>query len=177
MDQYVNNTFSSLFKTTVGADIFVKDVTIGDKQVILQLWDTAGQERFRSLGATFYRGADACVLVYDVTQSATFEHLETWLEEFKKQAGLQPGRFPYVVVGNKVDLEEARSISLHQGTAWAKQHDMAHFEASAKQATNVREAFQYIAEYVLSDPDRAADQSVSSILDPAVPIKPDSGCC
>ena len=53
--------------------------------VPLQIWDTAGQERFQSLGAAFYRGADCCILVYDVTKIQSFEHLERWKAEFLAQ--------------------------------------------------------------------------------------------
>lgn len=52
-----------------------------------QIWDTAGQERFQSLGVAFYRGADACVLVFDVNEAKTFESLETWKREFLLQVG------------------------------------------------------------------------------------------
>ena len=47
-----------------------------------QIWDTAGQERFQSLGVAFYRGADCCVLVFDVTVAKTFETLDSWRDEF-----------------------------------------------------------------------------------------------
>ena len=47
-----------------------------------QIWDTAGQERFQSLGVAFYRGADCCVLVYDVNAQKTFENLDNWRDEF-----------------------------------------------------------------------------------------------
>ncbi len=47
-----------------------------------QIWDTAGQERFQSLGVAFYRGADCCVLVYDVNSQKTFENLDNWRDEF-----------------------------------------------------------------------------------------------
>lgn len=47
-----------------------------------QIWDTAGQERFQSLGVAFYRGADCCVLVYDVNTQKTFENLDNWRDEF-----------------------------------------------------------------------------------------------
>lgn len=52
-----------------------------------QIWDTAGQERFQSLGVAFYRGADCCVLVYDVNVQKTFENLDNWRDEFLIQAG------------------------------------------------------------------------------------------
>jgi Ras-related protein Rab-7A len=47
-----------------------------------QIWDTAGQERFQSLGVAFYRGADCCVLVYDVNSQKTFDNLDNWRDEF-----------------------------------------------------------------------------------------------
>ena len=72
----------------------------------VQIWDTAGQERFQSLGVAFYRGADCCILVCDVTASNTFRSLDSWRDEFLIQASPRdPEHFPFVVIGNKVDLE------------------------------------------------------------------------
>ena len=51
---------------------------VDDRLVTMQIWDTAGQERFQSLGVAFYRGADCCVLVYDVTAPGTFKSLDSW---------------------------------------------------------------------------------------------------
>jgi GTPase SAR1 family protein len=74
-----------------------------------QLWDTAGQERFQSLGVAFYRGADCCVLVYDVNSSKSFETLDSWRDEFLIQASPHdPENFPFVVLGNKIDVEEGK---------------------------------------------------------------------
>lgn len=82
MNQYVNNKFSEQYKATIGADFCTKDVTIDDKLVTLQIWDTAGQERFQSLGVAFFRGADACILVYDMTNPKSFESLDKWRKDF-----------------------------------------------------------------------------------------------
>lgn len=71
-----------------------------------QIWDTAGQERFQSLGVAFYRGADCCVLVFDVSAPNTFKSLDSWRDEFLIQASPRdPENFPFVLVGNKVDLD------------------------------------------------------------------------
>ncbi len=76
-----------------------------------QIWDTAGQERFQSLGVAFYRGADCCVVVFDVTAPNTFKTLDSWRDEFLIQASPRdPENFPFVVLGNKVDLEN-RAVS------------------------------------------------------------------
>ncbi len=108
-----------------------------------QIWDTAGQERFQSLGVAFYRGADCCVLVYDVNVMKSFDNLDNWREEFLIQASSSvktcfycvgsvfmlggslniffgtvffgqaspsdPENFPFVVLGNKVDVDSGNS--------------------------------------------------------------------
>jgi GTPase SAR1 family protein len=79
--------------------------------LIQQLWDTAGQERFQSLGVAFYRGADCCVLVYDVNNSKSFDALDSWRDEFLIQASPRdPDNFPFVVLGNKIDVEESKRV-------------------------------------------------------------------
>lgn len=112
-------------------------VALPDHCYCLQIWDTAGQERFQSLGVAFYRGADCCVLVYDVNAQKTFDNLENWRDEFLSQVesatflakqdvpstklhatycnvSLQANptdreHFPFVLLGNKVDQEGGRT--------------------------------------------------------------------
>ncbi|CAN0254083.1 unnamed protein product [Ectocarpus fasciculatus] len=86
-----------------------------------QIWDTAGQERFQSLGVAFYRGAEACVLVYDITNPKSFEQLDSWREEFLHQAApMDPDNFPFVLIGNKVDRESERRVSRQRALQWCK---------------------------------------------------------
>ena len=56
-----------------------------NESILFQIWDTAGQEKFRSLGGAFYRGADCCVLVYDITNKKSFDNIESWITEFLNQ--------------------------------------------------------------------------------------------
>lgn len=75
-----------------------------------------GQERFQSLGVAFYRGADCCVLVFDTTAPNTFKNLDSWRDEFLIQASPRnPEHFPFVVLGNKIDLENraVRSVEIN----------------------------------------------------------------
>lgn len=82
---------------------------------VVQIWDTAGQERFQSLGVAFYRGADCCVLVFDVTAPNTFKTLDSWRDEFLIQASPRdPENFPFVVLGNKIDLENRQVVPGHR---------------------------------------------------------------
>ncbi|KAJ6996705.1 ras-related protein Rab7 isoform X1 [Populus alba x Populus x berolinensis] len=110
MNQYVYKKFSQQYKATIGADFVTKEVQIDDKLVTLQIWDTAGQERFQSLGSAFYRGADCCVLVYDVNIQKSFEILNNWHKEFVKQADpVDPEAFPFILFGNKIDVDGGSS--------------------------------------------------------------------
>lgn len=118
----------------------------------LQLWDTAGQERFQSLGVAFYRGADCCVLVYDVNSSKSFETLDSWRDEFLIQASPHDvENFPFVVLGNKIDCEESkRMVSQKRAMNWCQSKgNIPYFETSAKEAINVEQAFQTIAKNAL----------------------------
>ena len=110
----MNKKFSASYKATIGADFLTKEVLVDDRLVTMQvdqpsdiygghrlrvgkLWDTAGQERFQSLGVAFYRGADCCVLVYDVNNSKSFDTLDSWRDEFLIQASPRdPENFPFV---------------------------------------------------------------------------------
>ncbi|GMH69755.1 hypothetical protein TL16_g05233 [Triparma laevis f. inornata] len=85
MNQYVSKRFTSQYKATIGADFLTKEIMVDDKLVTLQIWDTAGQERFQSLGVAFYRGADACMLTYDITNPKSFDSLDSWRQEFLVQ--------------------------------------------------------------------------------------------
>jgi len=145
MNQYVNNKFSSQYKATIGADFLTKEVMVDDKLVTMQIWDTAGQERFQSLGVAFYRGADACVLVYDVSNKKSFDSLAGWKDEFLQQCAPQdPDKFPFVILGNKCDLT-ASQRKVKKEVARKGHPDVPFFETSAKNSTNVSDAFQLIA--------------------------------
>ena len=157
MNQYVHRKFSSQYKATIGADFLTKEIIIDDRQVTLQIWDTAGQERFQSLGVAFYRGADACVIVYDVTYQNSFKTLETWRDEFLIQASPRnQEQFPFLLIGNKVDIcnspdgADKREVSEKRAQAWANSKgSMPYFECSAKDNTNVEKAFETIARAAL----------------------------
>ncbi|KAG0170412.1 Ras- protein Rab-7 [Apophysomyces sp. BC1021] len=155
-NQFIHKRFTNTYKATIGADFITKEVLLDDgKKVMMQIWDTAGQERFQSLGVAYYRGADACVLVYDVNNFMSFQHLGRWHDDFLKQSSLPPEEaehFPILMIGNKIDIND-RVVSRRQARAWAEQHSRESmqipcFEASAKDGTNVEKAFTHIAKMV-----------------------------
>lgn len=151
MNQYVQKKFTKEYKATIGADFLTKEIEVDDKTVTMQIWDTAGQERFQSLGVAFYRGADCCVLVYDVNNTKSFDSLDNWRDEFLIQAQPQdPENFPFIVLGNKVDVEAGRTVSKKKAEAWAQSKGgMPYFETSAKEDINVEASFTQVARNAL----------------------------
>jgi len=155
LTRYITNKFTMIYKATIGADFMTKDVELpSNKMVTLQLWDTAGQERFQSLGTSFYRGADCCILVYDVTIKETFDDLKLWRKEFLVHAGIsesEAASYPFVVLGNKVDKETERATSYKSAEQWCQQNgNIPYWETSAKDATHVDQAFLCAAEEALA---------------------------
>ena len=184
MNQYVNKKFSNQYKATIGADFLTKEVQVDDRLVTMQIWDTAGQERFQSLGVAFYRGADCCVLVYDVNVAKTFENLDNWREEFLIQAGPNdPDSFPFVVLGNKIDYDNGNSrvVSEKKAKSWCQSKGgIPYFETSAKEDVNVESAFREIARNALKN-DNDDDVYIPDTVDvgaarTAAPTK-SSSCC
>ncbi|KAK8169679.1 GTP-binding protein yptV5 [Phyllosticta citrichinensis] len=86
--RYVKNNFANT-TSTVGASFLTKKVVDIDTSTVvrLQIWDTAGQERYRSISKLYYRGANAAVLCYDITDPKSFEEMGRWLLELKKNLG------------------------------------------------------------------------------------------
>jgi Ras-related protein Rab-7A len=108
--QYISGRFSTGYRATIGADFITKslpDPKTPTELISLQIWDTAGQERFSSLSSAFFRGADAVLLMFDVSAPETMHALTKWWEEFKHRAPVsdeEADKFCCVVVGNKMDL-------------------------------------------------------------------------
>jgi len=155
LERYISNKFSLMYKATIGADFLTKELELDNRRLVtLQLWDTAGQERFQSLGTSFYRGADCCVLVYDVTIRETFDDLKLWKKEFLLHAGISEAdadSYPFVLLGNKIDRESERAVSYKTAESWCQSNgSIPYVETSAKDSTNVEQAFHCAAERALS---------------------------
>ncbi|XP_055324118.1 ras-related protein rab7-like [Sitodiplosis mosellana] len=151
MNRYLSQKFSNQYKATIGVDFLTKEVMIDDRVITLQVWDTAGQERYQSLGTAFYRGADCCLMVFDVTDANSLKNLETWRDIFLVQANPPDAdSFPFVIVGNKIDLEN-RVISTRNAEKWCQEHNnIPYFETSAKEGVNVQLAFETIAQKAIA---------------------------
>lgn len=142
MNRFVSNKFDTQSFHTIGVEFLNKDVKVDGESFTLQIWDTAGQERFKSLRTPFYRGADCCLLVYGVDDLQSFKNLGMWKKEFLYYADVQnASSFPFVVLGNKVDIQD-RQVSKEDAQNWCATNGLIpHWETSAKDFTNVESAF------------------------------------
>ncbi|KAK3815739.1 MAG: small GTPase superfamily, partial [Linnemannia elongata] len=103
--RYVQKTFSANCTSTIGASFMTKKLVVDNCKVRLQIWDTAGQERFRSMAPMYYRGANAAILVYDITSEESFRDMSSWVEELRKN---MTEDLIIHVVGNKLDLASSK---------------------------------------------------------------------
>lgn len=144
MNRFVSNHFDEHNFYTIGVEFLNKDIEINGESYTLQIWDTAGQERFKTLRTPFYRGSDICLLTYAVNDRTSFKNLALWRSEFLYYADVEEGStFPFIVVGNKVDVAESeKQVTTEEAKAWcAENGDPPLVETSAKDATNVEAAF------------------------------------
>ncbi|CAG8589316.1 13474_t:CDS:2 [Ambispora gerdemannii] len=105
--RYTQKTFSPNASSTIGASFNAKKLVVDNCKVRLQIWDTAGQERFRSMAPMYYRGANAAILVYDITSEQSFLDMNSWIEELRKN---MTEDLIIHVVGNKVDLAPSQRV-------------------------------------------------------------------
>lgn len=111
MIRYFNDSFDPKYKTTIGSDFKSNDIIIDNKNVSMQIWDTAGGEKHLSFQNIFYRHADACVLVFDLTKVETFDGLQGWKDELLSKGEIpNPTTFPFIILGNKNDLVAERTV-------------------------------------------------------------------
>ena len=136
--RFTTNEFNEHSKATVGVEFLSRSYKINDKIFKIEMWDTAGQERYKSITAAYYKGAKGALIVYDTTSAKSFENVDKWLGEIKEKAGKD---IKLIIIGNKIDLKDKKVITTEQALTRAKELDIPLMETSAKDATNVKEAF------------------------------------
>jgi len=152
INQFVESSFNEDYKPTLGANIIRKDVSL-DKlnlNVRLIIWDLAGQEKYRVVRSMYFQGCQGALLVYDVTRYSTFDSINSkWLRDFKKYVKKEGA---YILIGNKSDLTDQRTVTQERGKKIAQKIKASHFiETSAKLGENIEEAFILLVNQILNN--------------------------
>ncbi|XP_014663441.1 PREDICTED: ras-related protein Rab-43-like isoform X2 [Priapulus caudatus] len=143
VQRFKTGVFTERHGSTIGVDFTMKTLVLDGKRVKLQVWDTAGQERFRTITQSYYRSANGVIIAYDITKRDTFNNIERWLADVSRYAGTNIEK---VLIGNKSDLANLREVDPEEAYYLAEQHGMlATMETSAKDATNIEDAFVSLA--------------------------------
>ncbi|XP_033610005.1 ras-related protein Rab-5B-like [Cryptotermes secundus] len=140
--RFVKGQFHDDEESTIGAAFFTQTICLDDSTVRFQVWDTAGQEKYHSVAPLYYRGAQAAIVVYDITNQDTFGRAKTWVKELQRLA------LPNIVIalaGNKTDLANKRMVEHDEAQGYAEENGLLFMETSAKTAINVNNMFLAIA--------------------------------
>ncbi|KAL3771774.1 hypothetical protein ACHAW5_002388 [Stephanodiscus triporus] len=141
--RFMYDNFDRHYQATIGIDFLSKTMYLEDRTVRLQLWDTAGQERFRSLIPSYIRDSSVAVVVYDVTNRASFLNTTKWVEDVRAERG---NDVVICLVGNKTDLgNDKRQVTTEEGEERATKDDLLFMECSAKAGYNVKSLFRKLA--------------------------------
>jgi len=158
LTRFADDQFSESYVTTIGVDFRFKTMIVCDKITKVQVWDTAGQERYRSITNAYYRGAEAIMIVFDVTNKDSFTHIQDWMEEITKYTG----KDVVIIVGaNKSDLND-KQIKKEEMEEFVKKKGIKIFECSAKTGEGVENAFKHMVETLIKKNDKNLKENNSS---------------
>merc|ERR1711939_360959 len=148
--RFAEGVFPEDIKHTIGIDYKRKQMLVDEQRVNVQLWDTAGEERYKSITRSYYRNAHAIIVVYDLTDWRSFEHVHGWMadiEKFKDTHSSGPSLVK-ILIGNKSDKLNP-TVATEDVARLAQQYDLPFFETSAKTGANVDEAIESAVRLIL----------------------------
>eukprot|EP01108_Squamamoeba_japonica_P005607 TRINITY_DN44_c0_g3_i1.p2 TRINITY_DN44_c0_g3~~TRINITY_DN44_c0_g3_i1.p2 ORF type:complete len:203 (-),score=64.28 TRINITY_DN44_c0_g3_i1:44-652(-) len=174
--RFADDTYTESYISTIGVDFKIRTIELEGKVIKLQIWDTAGQERFRTITSSYYRGAHGIIVVYDVTDQVSFNNVRQWLQEIDRYACENVNK---LLVGNKCDLTTKRVVDHEQAKDFADGLGIPFLETSAKDATNVEQAFMTMASEIKTRMIVSSNQAASgkaNVVRPGTPIQKNNGC-
>ncbi len=164
---YLGEGLGDQFLLTLGVDMVQKQIEMSD-QVILdtQIWDVAGQDSLEAITRQFLGGTQGAILVFDLTRDYTFTKITSWLDRLHAENPDLNNNIPFILVGNKVDLDIYRKIDsqdvldyleyLNRHQVYSKT-EIQYLETSAKTGSQIEEAFLKLGQVILENFDLLDD--------------------
>ena len=160
--RYTNGTFKEEYLATVGLDYYSKVEAINNQTINIKLWDTAGQERYKALTQNYFRNAEGVLLTFDVTNTDSFNNLKDWIGSIKTNMESKNIFLPLIIVGNKIDMEDAREINKEDAEKFVSDNSYKYFETSAKTGEGVDDAIRDLVNQVLEQGDQLDDHKIEA---------------
>ena len=176
--RFVEGEFSPIHAPTVGFDFKSKICYLpnSQKKIKFQIWDTAGTEKYMSINKALFQRVQGIILMYDISDVKTFNHLEKWMELIRELAS----GIPLILIGNKIDLINDRLISKEKGEQFANDNNITFFESSGKSGINIEESFIYLGEEIIknkSSNSKAFEGNTSIISKDSTKSEKKRSCC
>ena len=148
INRFTDKEYSDKHLATLGCDFHMKTIMINEKMIKIQIWDTAGMEKYQSITKSYYRGAQACLIVFDITNRESFEAIDNWIENFNKFSNPNIEKI-ILLIGNKCDLGIDRKISYEEAENYSRVNNLLYYETSAKDDINIHEVFYFLGSQLL----------------------------
>ena len=146
--RFASGKFENNYLMTLGVDFTTKSLKVNERNIKIVCADTAGQVYYGSIRPQYYEGANAALIMFDLTNRNSYESVNKWIEELRQYIDV-----PIAIVGNKLDLtvenSSARRIEKSEAEEFSKSKNMTYFETSAKTAENVDVVFSSLAKEIL----------------------------
>eukprot|EP00455_Lapot_gusevi_P010813 TRINITY_DN1493_c0_g1_i1.p1 TRINITY_DN1493_c0_g1~~TRINITY_DN1493_c0_g1_i1.p1 ORF type:complete len:232 (+),score=48.56 TRINITY_DN1493_c0_g1_i1:62-697(+) len=157
VERYLMDSYQRHQLSTFALTVFRSNLNVEGQNVIIDFWDTAGQERFNSMHPSYYFGAHACIMVFDVTRKVTYQNLETWYRELRQYSS----NMPCFVVANKIDVNYEVT---KKAFAFPSKYGLPFDYVSAADGTNVVKVFQEAVKLAWKFKQDPGDDFMESVL-------------
>lgn len=142
VEQFINKRFEKNYISTIGYNVYEKRLSVMDLTIRLMIFDVGGQEKFRELRHKYAQDANTAFIIYDITDRPSFVSVPEWRKDL---AGIA-GDIPFIIIGNKSDLQKDRQVSVEDAQKLSSELGaLSWFETSAKTGKGVEEAFTQLA--------------------------------
>jgi len=163
INRYVKKTFSENYICTIGVDFMMKNLMINSELIKLQIWDTAGMEKYKQITTSYYRGAQAALICFDLTSKQSFLNLEKWIGDYNRNSSFNGKKIIYIV-GTKCDLINEIEVPKEEIDDFVKRNNYTYYECSSKSGNNIDLLFLELTKFLYSYFKNCKDEEIKSAI-------------